>query len=94
MSRLYVFDMDGTLLPNTTAMLQIAETTGHKQDLEVLEKQLLEQAINSAQFAKNVFDLWNQLEPETVKTSFVNSPKIGNIESVLQRFPIEEEFLA
>lgn len=85
MKRLFVFDMDGTLLPKTTAMLQIAEETGHTQELRILEEKLHRQEIVDAQFAKGIFDLWEHLNEETVKNSFERSPKIQFIEETLRQ---------
>ena len=83
--RLYVFDMDGTLLPNTTAMIQIAKITGHHEDLDFLEKQYWKKEIDNMHFARTLYDLWKDLTPDIVKRAFQESPKIRNIGKVLQK---------
>lgn len=85
MKKLYVFDMDGTLLPNTTGMLQIAKLTGHVEHLECLEKKLWNQEIDNRTFAKGIFDLWEGLTPEILKESFIQTPKIGQIKEVVEK---------
>lgn len=85
MKRLFVFDMDGTLLPQTTAILEIAGMTGHKEELERLEKQLINKEITNDQFAKMIYDLWDTLAEETVKASFAKAPKMKNIDQALNK---------
>lgn len=85
MKKLFVFDMDGTLLPKTTAMLEIANMTGHTEELERLEKLLLHQEIGNAQFAEAIYHLWDSLGEETVKASFTNAPKLRNIDQALNK---------
>ena len=38
MNKLFVFDMDGTLLPRTTASLEIAKKTGTLEELRIHAK--------------------------------------------------------
>lgn len=85
MKKLYIFDMDGTLLPQTTAMLEIAAMTGHTEELKELERQLSLRQIDNIQFAKNVYDLWQTLPEEAVKDCFVKTPKLKNIERALEK---------
>lgn len=84
MNRLYVFDMDGTLLPGTTALLEIAKLTGHEKELLALEKLYVESKIDNATFSQTVFQLWKTLTPETIQEAFLNAPKINRIKEVLQ----------
>ena len=85
MKKLFVFDMDGTLLPKTTAMLEIAHMTGHTEELERLEKLLLRQEIGNTQFAEAIYHLWDNLGEETVKASFASAPKLRNIDQALNK---------
>lgn len=83
--RLYIFDMDGTLLPQTTGMLQIAKHMGHSETLEKLEHQYITKSIDNMHFAKTIYDMWNGLSMETVKKAFLESPKINNIKQALKK---------
>ncbi len=85
MKRLFIFDMDGTLLPNTTAMIQIAEITGHGKELAILEKEYLDKEIDNHQFAKKLYDLWKDLSIETIREAFNKTPKLKNIEKGLRK---------
>lgn len=81
--RLYVFDMDGTLLPNTTASLEISKITGHTKELEDLEVRYREKEIDTNFFAATVHKLWAKLPYHIVLQAFRTCPKIKNIHEVL-----------
>lgn len=85
MSRLFTFDMDGTLLPNTTAMIQIAKIMGHTKELEELERLYFYQEIENTVFAKRVYELWQHLSADTVRDAFLKTPKIKNIKKTLKK---------
>lgn len=85
MSRLFVFDMDGTLLPFTTAMLEIAKIMGNMEKLVGLEKHYVEGKLGSTQFAEEVYNLWSTISEETVKKAFIETPKLKNIKEALQK---------
>lgn len=85
MSRLFIFDMDGTLLPGTTGMLQIAQIMGHTDQLQQLETQYITQQIDSLQFALNIFHLWENLSPKDVEAAFTKTPKLNNIKEALKK---------
>jgi phosphoserine phosphatase len=89
MKKLYVFDMDGTLLPGTTGTLEIAKELGQLDLLAALEKEYYEKRITNTQFAKAIFDLWTPLSPSTVKKAFAAAPKLTNIEKVLKEIANE-----
>lgn len=84
MKKLYVFDMDGTLLPGTTALLEIAKITGHLKEVQLLEKLYLEQKANSDLFTNTIIKLWKDLTHDHVKTAFQQAPKLQNIKKVLE----------
>lgn len=82
--RLFIFDMDGTLIPRSTALLEISKQTGHFEEFEELEKQLIEKRINNHNFATRVHSLWGKIPHEKIKNAFLNSPKLENIDTVLK----------
>ena len=81
--RLVVFDMDGTLIPHSTALLEIAKIKGHTKQLELLEKQYTEKLLDNGQFAEAIHSLWQDLSHQTVKEAFDKAPKLKNIHAVL-----------
>lgn len=84
MTRLFVFDMDGTLLPNTTALLEIAKLTGHFEEITHIEKLYVEGKVDNFSFSRTVVEFWKSLSLNTVKEAFEKAPKIDNIKKVLQ----------
>jgi phosphoserine phosphatase len=81
--RLFVFDMDGTLLPKTSACLEIARATDTLPILVDLEHQFMEERIDTKQFARELRVLWSLLDQKLVLTAFNQSPKLHNIQSVM-----------
>jgi phosphoserine phosphatase len=81
--RLYIFDMDGTLLPNTTASLEISKITGHTEELETLEAHYKDKKIDSCQFATTIHQMWGALPYHIILKAFHKCPKIQNIPEVL-----------
>ncbi len=68
--RLFVFDMDGTLLVKTAACIEIAKAAGTLDQLHVLEKQFATGEIDAFRFAQEIAALWGVLEESTVRTAF------------------------
>jgi phosphoserine phosphatase len=83
MTRLYVFDMDGTLLPETTASLEIAKVLGKEAELKSIEDAFRQGTINTEKFADAIYKLWAIPPKEAVKRAFVNANKLEGIAEVL-----------
>jgi phosphoserine phosphatase len=69
-SALFVFDMDGTLLPETTASVALAATLGAVDDLHALEARFAAGELDTRGFAAEVHDLFAALTPEQVTATF------------------------
>ncbi|MFF1676907.1 HAD family hydrolase [Streptomyces sp. NPDC058256] len=83
MSRLHVFDMDGTLLRGTTASLEIARRLGCATDLVRLEESFATGAVDAFGFASEVCRLWRGLTPRITQEVFDRAPWIGGLREVL-----------
>lgn len=83
MSYLHVFDMDGTLLRNTTASLEIARRLNCLAELEELERSFAIGAINTRSFASAVYQLWGDLTITHVNEAFDTAPWINGVPEVL-----------
>ena len=81
-NRLFVFDMDGTLLIKTTACLEIARATATLDQLHVLEKQFADGETDAFGFAKQIGALWGMLDEQLVRTAFEATPKLERIKEV------------
>ena len=81
-NRLFVFDMDGTLLIKTTACIEIAKVSGTLTQLHILERQFAAGEIDAFCFAQNIGAMWGMVDEEVVKTAFEGTPKLANIKAV------------
>lgn len=83
MTMLHVFDMDGILLRETTASLEIARHLGCLPDLIELEKAFAREALSTRAFAAAVCALWGKLQPEQVAEVFDAAAWIGGLAEVM-----------
>jgi phosphoserine phosphatase len=81
-NRLFVFDMDGTLLIRTTACIEIAKVSGTLDQLHCLEQKFAVGEIDAFCFAQNIGALWGPVDEQVVRTAFEASPKLSNIKAV------------
>jgi len=79
---LHVFDMDGTLLLNTTASLEIARHLECLSDLTRLEARFASGELDTRGFAREVCRMWEALTPALVEEVFHGSPWIGGLREV------------
>ena len=75
--KLYVFDMDGTLLPNTSGCREIAKITGTKDLVERLESGFDGTKASCVKFARELYRNWGVLDHTILKSAFNNSPKLS-----------------
>lgn len=75
--------MDGTLLRDTTASLEISKHQSCLQQIEDLEKQFDKGFLTTKVFAQEVYKLWSGLNETAVESIFENSPWIQDIERVM-----------
>lgn len=85
MKRLYLFDMDGTLLRGTTACLELARTNGTERRLLDLELQFGRGELTTKDFARAIHESWGVLPAGLVEEAFMSCPKLANIDIVMQR---------
>ncbi|MFG3284532.1 HAD family hydrolase [Streptomyces sp. NPDC048111] len=83
--KLAVFDMDGTLLPGTTACRQIGLAAGDVATVDRLELAYRDQLINSTEFAEQCLVSWARAGMELYRLAFDASPKIGGLARTLER---------
>ncbi|MFD5326751.1 HAD family hydrolase [Streptomyces sp. NPDC127092] len=83
MSRLHVFDLDGTLLRGTTASLEIARRLGCVPELVGLERDFTTSTLDTRGFAAEVCRLWAGLTAGAVADAFATAPWIGGLREVL-----------
>jgi phosphoserine phosphatase len=81
-NRLFIFDMDGTLLVQTTASIEIAKITGTIEQLHLLEKNFADGVIDAFRFAQEISAFWGILDKGLIKRAFETTPKLENIRQV------------
>jgi phosphoserine phosphatase len=81
-NRLFIFDMDGTLLVRTTAAIEIAKMSGTLHQLHLLERQFAAREIDAFTFAQNINSLWGILDRQFIRAAFDATPKLANIQTV------------
>ena len=82
-SRLHVFDMDGTLLPGTTACRVIAEHIQESAQFDRLEKLWNSGRVTTLSFAKQSYTLWRTLRQDIVDEAFRSCTHIRGISEVM-----------
>jgi len=81
--RLHVFDMDGTLLPGTTACAELAKVLRTEDVLHLLEARFRAGELDTPGFASAIHEAWGVLSRQTVLSAFEACPKLQNIERVV-----------
>ena len=81
-NRLFVFDMDGTLLVKTTAGIEIAKVSGTLNQLHALEYRFATGEIDAFRFAQNIAALWGRVDEHVIRKAFEATPKLANIRTV------------
>lgn len=82
MTALHVFDMDGTLLPATTANLQLSHRLGCLEAMRELEARFAAGEIDEPTIAGELCALWTELTPQLVEEVAGGAPWIVGIEEV------------
>jgi len=77
--RLVSFDMDGTLIRGTSAALFMAARLGHLDEVEALERRLLQGELTTGQFADTVAHRFAGMPLANVRGHFGALPLIGGI---------------
>lgn len=82
---LHVFDMDGTLLPKTSANIEIARHTGTLDAVLTLENAFALGQIDTWHFARGIFELWGIVNPEIVREVYRMAPKLRHVRKTVDK---------
>lgn len=83
--------MDGTLLRDTTASLEISRRLGRVEPMTALEERYAAGDIDEIAFAAAIHALWHDLTPRTVAEVVDGAPWIGGIEEVCADIAVRGE---
>jgi phosphoserine phosphatase len=78
----FVFDMDGTLLPGSTASVELARALGASDDLHGLEARFAAGELDTRGFAAAVHELFGGLRAEQVRAAFAASRLLDRVSDV------------
>ncbi|MFJ8870594.1 HAD family hydrolase [Streptomyces sp. NPDC102473] len=78
------FDLDGTLLRDTTTSLVLAEAMGHRPAVEELERLYSAYEIDNYEFASREASLFTGASPEQIRQHLRSAPWIGGVEETLR----------
>jgi phosphoserine phosphatase len=90
MSKLHIFDMDGTLLSGS-ACLELSRHMGQLEAVEAMEARWSRGQIGHVEFYDLLLPLWSGLEPSDVEEVFAGISWIDGIEEVWRDIDRREE---
>jgi phosphoserine phosphatase len=94
MSILHLFDMDGTLLRDSTASLELARRLGHLEKVRQYERASAEGEIDSRRFHELCQTLWVDATEADVEAAFAVAPWMLGLREVLADIAARGEFSA
>ncbi len=82
--RIFAFDMDGTLLPGTTGLLELSKVLGTTELLADLERQYGAGSLNTVDFTRRISAAWGVIAEEVSRQAFESAAKLEGIAEVLE----------
>ncbi|MET9507108.1 HAD-IB family phosphatase [Streptomyces flavidovirens] len=82
MTRLHLFDLDGTLMRGSAAAVEISRQLGVSAEIAELERDFLLRGLAPDEFAVRARELWGQLTEAQVEAAFEGAPWLAGIEEV------------
>ncbi|AXK36949.1 hydrolase [Streptomyces armeniacus] len=82
MTRLHLFDLDGTLLHGTAAPVEISRQLGLETEIVELERAFAARELSPVGFAQSVHTLWSELTEAHVGAAFRDAPWLEGIAEV------------
>lgn len=94
MTRLHLFDLDGTLLHGTAAPVEISRQLGLEAEIHAIEQEFRALSIDSWGYAQRVYELWAGLTEEHVAAAFDGAPWLRRIRDTWEEIRERGEFCA
>lgn len=82
MTRLHLFDLDGTLIYGSAAPIEISRQLGLDREIAELERAFARQVLGPPEFALRVRELWSDLTEQQVADAFEGAPWLQGIREV------------
>jgi phosphoserine phosphatase len=94
MTRLHLFDMDGTLLRGSSANVELARVMGVVDEFRALDARFATGALNPPEYARQAYGMWSSLLPEQVAAAFDAAPWLRGIREVWADIRARGEYCA
>ncbi|MBW8736603.1 MAG: haloacid dehalogenase-like hydrolase [Streptomyces turgidiscabies] len=94
MTRLHLFDLDGTLLYGSAAPVEISRQLGLDREIAELERAFVTRRIEPAEYARQVHLLWAELTPAHVDAAFEGAPWLRRIRETWAEIRSRGEYCA
>ena len=94
MSRLHLFDMDGTLIRDSSANIELAKVIGKVDEFRSLDGEFAAGAVDSAEYARRAYTMWSALTEEVVAAAFARAPWLAGIREVWTEITERGEYCA
>ncbi|GAA0445884.1 HAD family hydrolase [Streptomyces stramineus] len=82
MTRLHLFDMDGTLMHGSAAAVEISRQLGVEREIDELERAFAARELTPARFAALACELWGELTEDRIAAAFDGAPWMDGIPDV------------
>ncbi len=82
MTRLHLFDLDGTLIHGSAAAIEISRQLGLEPEIAALERAFADGELTTPQFAERACALWAELTEDHVAAAFEGAPWLAGIREV------------
>ncbi|QES49134.1 hydrolase [Streptomyces venezuelae] len=94
MTRLHLFDLDGTLMYGSAAPVELSRQLGLLAEIADLERAFSAREIGPPEFAVGVHALWAHLTPAHVRAAFEGAPWLAGIREVWREIRARGEYCA
>jgi phosphoserine phosphatase len=94
MTRLHLFDLDGTLLHGTSAPVEISRQLGLEAETVALDRAISSGLIGPPEYAAQVYELWSGLTDAHVTTAFEGAPWLASVREVWSEIRSSGEYCA
>lgn len=84
MKRLFIFDMDGTILPKSTGLIELSKQLGTEKKLFELEALFSKRKLDTFEFTNLISEMWGEIDPNTSLQAFNNATKLSDISKCLE----------
>lgn len=94
MTRLHLFDLDGTLMFGSSSPVEISRQLGLSVEIAELERAFAAQEIGPQDFSTSAHGLWAELTADHVRAAFDGAPWLLGIREVWQEIRARGEYCA